>query len=101
MVINRSLGPDILLSFIEGKLYLASNRGPLYNTTIPQNWNKRDTDDFCSRNRWTEWSFLNYDGKLFCASDNGVFVMDGDKMEHLDGIKVSWSLVPLNGPWMC
>ena len=40
----------------QGKLYLASNQGPLYNTTIHRT-EQRDTDDFCSRNRWTDVVF--------------------------------------------
>ncbi len=45
------------------------------------------------------WSFLNYDGKLFCASDNGVFVIDGDKMEQLEWQykRCQRSPVPSNG----
>ena len=80
----------------QGKLYLASNQG-LYTTLPSTELNKEIPMTFVPGTGGQMWSFLNYDGKLFCASDNGVFVIDGDKMEHLDGIKGVRSLVPLNG----
>ena len=49
------------------------------------------------------WWILNYDSKLWrhTVLRTIVFVIDGDKMEHLDGIKRCQNLVPLNGHRMC
>ena len=42
------------------------------------------------------WSLHQYDDKLFCCSDNGIFIMDGDHMEHLNNPKGVWGIVSVD-----
>lgn len=76
------------------KLYLGTNQG-LYVTVPPDELNKEIPMDFVPGTGGQIWAFLRYDNKLFCTSDNGVFIIEGDKVEHLDGVRGVRSLVPL------
>ena len=43
------------------------------------------------------WSLREYDDKMFCCSDNGIFIADDKRIEHLDGLKGVWDIVKLAG----
>lgn len=43
------------------------------------------------------WSLREYDNKMFCCSDNGIFIADDKRIEHLDGLKGVWDIVKLAG----
>lgn len=79
----------------QDKLYLGTNQG-LYTTLPPNGLNKEIPMDFVPGTGGQVWSFLHYDGKLFCASDNGIFIVEGNKVEHLDGIRGVRVLVSLS-----
>lgn len=79
----------------QDKLYLGTNQG-LYTTLPPDGLNKEIPMDFVPGTGGQVWSFLHYDGKLFCASDNGIFIVEGNKVEHLDGIRGVRVLVSLS-----
>lgn len=78
------------------KLYLGTNQG-LYRTVLPEGQSKEAPMDFLSGTGGQVWSFLCHDNKLFCASDNGVYVINGDRVEHLDGLRGVRQLVALPG----
>lgn len=78
------------------KLYLGTNQG-LYRTVLPEGRSKEAAVEFLSETGGQVWSFLRYDNKLFCASDNGVYVIEGDRVEHLDGLRGVRQLVALPG----
>lgn len=77
------------------KLYLGTNQG-LYTTLPPDGLDKELPMDFVPGTGGQVWSFLHHDDKLFCASDNGIFIIEGNKVEHLDGIRGVRVLVSLN-----
>lgn len=79
----------------QDRLYLGTNQG-LYSTVPPQELNKEIPMDFVPGTGGQIWSFLNYDNKLFCTSDNGIFVLEGNKIDHLDGLRGVRTLTPLN-----
>lgn len=79
----------------QNKLYLGTNQG-LYRTVSPDELNKEIPMDFIPGTGGQIWSFLRYDNKLFCASDNGVYIIEGDKIDHLDGLRRVRILVPLH-----
>lgn len=78
------------------RLYLGTNQG-LYTTVLPSEQNKEIPMNFIPGTGGQMWSFLPFDDKLFCASDNGVFMVEGDRVTHLDGIRGVRSITPLNG----
>lgn len=78
------------------KLYLGTNQG-LYRTVLPEGRSKEAAMEFLPETGGQVWSFLRYDNKLFCASDNGVYVIEGDRVEHLDGLRGVRQLVALPG----
>ena len=77
------------------KLYLGTNQG-LYCTVPSVDLNQTIPMDFIPGTGGQVWSFLNHDDKLFCASDNGIFVIDGANVEHLDGLRGTRLLVSLS-----
>lgn len=78
----------------QGKLYLGTNQG-LYTTTSPDELNKEIPMNFIPGTGGQMWSFLHYDDKLFCASDNGIFIVEEDRIKHLNGLKGVRSIIPL------
>ena len=89
------IGSGYSSSVYQDKLYLGTNQG-LYITLPLDNLHKEIPMNFVPGTGGQVWSFLHYDGKLFCASDNGIFVVDGNQVEHLDGIRGVRVLTTLN-----
>ena len=79
----------------QGKYYFATNQG-LYRSTLPGQLNQRNPIDFVPGTGGQMWSLHQYDDKLFCCSDNGIFIMDGDHMEHLNNPKGVWGIVSVD-----
>ncbi|WP_291529699.1 transcriptional regulator [Bacteroides sp. UBA939] len=79
----------------QDKLYLGTNQG-VYVTVLPNEMNKEIPIRFIPETGGQIWSFLHYDDRLFCASDNGIFVIDGDRIEHLEGLRGVRNIIPLN-----
>ncbi len=77
------------------RLYLGTNQG-LYITVPPDELNKEVPMELVPGTSGQIWSFLSYDDKLFCASDNGIFVIDGNQVDHLEGLGGVRVLVSLN-----
>ncbi len=80
----------------QGNFYLGTNQG-LYRTALPTRLNKKEPMDFMPGTGGQIWSLYEYDDKLFCCSDNGIFILDGGRMEHLAAIRGVWGVTPMNG----
>lgn len=68
------------------KLYLGTNQG-VYQTLSSDYRNRNLPMNFVEGTSGQLWSFLLHDDKLFCASDNGIFIINGARMEYLRGIR--------------
>ena len=68
------------------------------DATLPGQLNQRNPIDFVPGTGGQMWSLHQYDDKLFCCSDNGIFIMDGDHMEHLNNPKGVWGIVSVRNP---
>lgn len=90
------IGSGYASRYYRGKLYLGTNQG-LYRTTLPARLNKEESVDFMAGTGGQIWSLREYDNKLFCCSDNGVFIVDNERLEHLGGMKGVWDVIPVNG----
>ncbi len=77
-------------AFYEGKLYLATNQG-LYRTSGFTQGAEREMD-FIPGTGGQVWSVFPYDGKLFCCTDNGLFIRDGERMQHIRQPRGIWRL---------
>ncbi len=94
---NRSvIGPGYASSIYRDNFYLGTNHG-VYRTLPPGTLNGRQPMDFVEGADGQVWSFCVYDDKLFCALDNGIFVLDGNHMQRLEGVDKVRRIVPLNG----
>lgn len=84
---NRALiGSGYASCVYQDRLYLGTNQG-VYRTLVYDVQNQDLPMDFMEGTGGQVWSFLQHDDKLFCASDNGVFVLDGGRINRLDGLK--------------
>lgn len=84
---NRTLiGSGYVSCAYRGKMYLGTNQG-VYCTRVPDGRHSNAPVDFVQGMGGQVWDFLLHDGKLFCALDNGVFFVDGDRVERLPGLK--------------
>ncbi|RGX80632.1 transcriptional regulator [Bacteroides stercorirosoris] len=77
------------------KFYFATNQG-LYCSTLPEQLSQRNPINFVPGTGGQMWSLHQYDDKLFCCSDNGIFIIDGDRMEYLNNPKGVWGVVPVD-----
>ncbi len=75
-----------------GSLYLGTNQG-LYRTGIPSKMNIPIDMESVPGTEGQVWSLAEYEDKLFCSSDNGVFIIDGKNISHLSGIAGVWRVV--------
>lgn len=75
-----------------GKLYLGTNQG-LYRTDIPARMNETIEMDFVPGTEGQVWSLYEYDNKLFCCADNGIFVQDGSVLYNINSPKGVWRVV--------
>lgn len=79
----------------KGKFYFATNQG-LYRSELPEQLNQNNSIDFVPGTSGQMWSLHLYDDKLFCCSDNGIFIMDGERMRHLGNPKGVWGVMPVD-----
>ena len=78
----------------QGKLYLGTNSG-VYHTSWPVKFGETSADiQFMPRLSGQVWDMRVVDGKLFCMHDKGLFVLDGDKIEQVEGLRGVWTCVP-------
>lgn len=78
-----------------GKLYFATNQG-LYCSTSPDQLYQGHSINFVPGTGGQIWSLRLYDDKLFCCSDNGIFIIDGNRMEHLKNPRGVWGVVSVD-----
>lgn len=89
------IGSGYVSCLYQDKLYLGTNQG-LYCTVPPVDLNQTVPMDFIPGTGGQMWSLLQHDDKLFCASDNGIFILDDGKVERLDGLRGARLLVSLS-----
>lgn len=75
-----------------GRLYLGTNQG-LYHMPLPETTGQESDMMFVPGTEGQVWSLDSYDGKLFCSTDNGLFVTDGEHMSRLADTRGIWSVV--------
>ena len=79
----------------KGKFYFATNQG-LYRSDLPEQLSQNSSIDFVPETSGQVWSLYPYDDKLFCCSNNGIFIMDGEHLEHLSNPKGVWGVIPVS-----
>ncbi|WP_300703039.1 transcriptional regulator [Bacteroides sp.] len=81
----------------QGKFYLGTNQG-LYSTAVPARLNGMEATEFIPGTSGQVWSLHEMDGKLFCCSDNGIFIMEGNRIvQHIDKPRGVWGIVQVPG----
>ncbi|MDY5239450.1 transcriptional regulator [Bacteroides helcogenes] len=81
----------------QGKFYLGTNQG-LYRTAVPTRLNGTEATEFVAGTSGQIWSLHEFDGKLFCCSDNGIFIMAGEHMvQHIAKPRGVWGVVQVPG----
>lgn len=86
------IGSGYASCYFNGKLYLGTNQG-LYITEFPQSLNEEVSMQFVHKTEGQVWSLMEYDRKLFCCSDNGIFIIDTNGLvSHLDGLRGVWTV---------
>ncbi len=83
---SSQIGSGYASSYYQGFLYLGTNQG-VYRTAFPDVPEAETPMEFVRGTEGQVWSFLPYDGKLFCASDDGVFLIGGGRSEKVGDIK--------------
>lgn len=73
-----------------GRLWLGTNQG-LYSTPFPLNDSILEDDDITPAEgiKGQVWSLLQYDGRLFCCHDQGLYIIKDGQCRH----------IPMNGVW--
>ncbi|WP_294616132.1 two-component regulator propeller domain-containing protein [uncultured Bacteroides sp.] len=74
------------------KFYFATNQG-LYCSPLSGQLNGKELIKFVPGTSGQIWSLSQHDDKLFCCSDNGIFIIDGERMEYLGNPKGVWRVV--------
>ncbi|WP_321333887.1 transcriptional regulator [uncultured Bacteroides sp.] len=89
---NKSLiGSGYASYYYNGKFYLGTNQG-LYVTEYPRQLNENVDMQFVHSTEGQVWALMEYDQKLFCSSDNGIFIIDANSVSHLDGLRGVWTM---------
>ncbi len=93
---SSQIGSGYASCYYRESLYLGTNQG-VYRTALHDIPGEKDVPmEFVRGTEGQIWSFLSYDDRLFCASDDGVFLIgDGGCTEKVGDIKGVRSLVPL------
>ena len=71
------------------RLYLGTNQGLFYR-------NVEDTTfKLVNGTSGQVWSLFVYDNKLFCGHNSGSFIVDNDKIYHIEGTSGTWGFRPI------
>lgn len=75
----------------KGSLYLGTNSG-VYRTAWPVRFGETSADiEFIPQLSGQVWDLREIDGKLFCMHDKGLFILDGNKIESVPGLRGVWT----------
>lgn len=86
------------------KIYLGTNRGLFYS-----DWPIRFTEKTADMQLLSElsgqvWGLEDYNGEIFCMHDKGLFIIKGDKVELIPGLRGAINFIPhetdLNKCWI-
>lgn len=85
-----AFGTGYASEIYDGKLWLGTNQG-LYCATAYENGSIPDDDMFISikEAKGQVWSLMTYDDRLFCCHDRGIYIIKGNRCQH----------IPMNGAW--
>ncbi|MCC8188712.1 MAG: transcriptional regulator [Bacteroides sp.] len=74
------------------RMYLGTNQG-LYHMPLPDSNEPESEMIFVPGTSGQVWSLEVYDDKLFCAADNGLFIIDDRRSTQIPGTRGIWSVV--------
>jgi AraC family transcriptional regulator, chitin signaling transcriptional activator len=79
------------------RLYVASNQGVHVSKTLNNVVNiTKDDFEIIPGLEGRAWSFQQFEGKLLCSHDNGVFELRGSDYKHINGTPGIWKIIPIN-----
>ena len=94
---NNLIGSGYASAVYNNKLYLGTNQG-LFTQTLPIH-----SDENASAIRPVEsikgqiWHLSVHDNTLFCGSDHGCFLVEGDQIRHLTETTGTWAIKKIPG----
>jgi Predicted periplasmic ligand-binding sensor domain len=91
---SSAIGTGYSAIFKDNYLYLGTNQG-LYYAETEDLGIERDFDIHLMKGTEGQvWSVRNISGGVFCNSDNGVYVLNGNQADKIAGTWGTWNVVP-------
>lgn len=92
---NKALpiGSGYVLSTIDNKMYLGTNRGLFYVDFLPGADLSRAEFHRVEGLRGQVWGLSRIDNGLFCCHDRGLFALNGGKAERVGDVNGVWNVV--------
>lgn len=92
---NKALpiGSGYVLSTVDGKMYLGTNRGLFYVDFLPGADLSRSEFHRVDGLRGQVWGLSKVDNRLFCCHDRGLFVLHDGKAERIGDVNGVWNVV--------
>jgi hypothetical protein len=87
---------DVLLE--RSSLYMATNQG-VFVASVGNRMDGISTRDFknISGMEGQAWSLQFFEDKVLCSHDRGLFYVNGDEYNRIEGIRGVWKVIPVKG----
>lgn len=85
---------DVLIQ--GGKIYVATNQGLFVSNHIIKspNFSSMKFHKIPSL-EGQAWTLQNFQDKIICSHDRGVFILSDNKIDHLEGVSGVWKVIPV------
>lgn len=89
---NKTLiGSGYASQLLDNTLYLATNQG-LYSCASVNNNTIKNSIEIVKNTEGQTWYLLNYDGNIFCANDNAVFIISDNQIVSRINLSGCWQI---------
>ncbi len=86
------IGSGYVLATVGDKMYLGTNRGLFYVDYFPGADLSRSTFRQIEGLKGQVWGLSKIGNDLFCCHDRGLFLINGNRVERIEGVKSAWNV---------
>lgn len=93
--INNNIGTGYASVVFGRKLYLGTNQGLFYVSYPLQNVGSPPSTQRVSGISGQIWGLCDIQGTLLCGANDGAFIVDGNRVNRIQGLEGTWGFIPL------
>lgn len=82
---------------LENSMYLATNQGVLYASSIAKDANARISFQNVNGLEGQAWTMQKFEGQVLCSHDRGLFLLGKNSFKKIEGVRGIWKVIDIKG----